>query len=242
LIKERFDHVIDLNGVGLDDVFDQTFIRQLLVGTDGAQEPLACITDFHDRNPFLKPNPTTRIFGDRNVYCQAARSYITNLKNALRVEVDRRIRTFCKNFQTLHGLGKFEKIALLYGINGWEISRSLPRGIFPIQEATADAINEHRLVLGLAQGAKLSKGWLISNGCLAPLLRYNVLLLRFYETHGFKLFNVVPMCKIKRHFIDIDTFGLFGILKEVGIVNCNETIFETLRDEHWLATFRIPKL
>jgi hypothetical protein len=142
----------------------------------------------------------------------------------------------------LHGLGKFEKIALLYGINGWEISRSLPRGIFPIQEATADAINEHRLVLGLAQGAKLSKGWLISNGCLAPLLRYNVLLLRFYETHGFKLFNVVPMCKIKRHFIDIDTFGLFGILKEVGIVNCNEAVFETLRDEHWLATFRIPKL
>jgi hypothetical protein len=57
-----------------------------------------------------------------------------------------------------------------------------------------------------------------------------------------KLFNVVPICKMKRHFVAIDTWSLFGIMKEVGLVHGNSKDFVDLADDHWRSLFKIEKL
>jgi hypothetical protein len=59
---------------------------------------------------------------------------------------------------------------------------------------------------------------------------------------GRPLFDLVPICRIRAHFITIDSYVLYGLLKEVGLVECNETVFVSMADEHWRSTFCIGKL
>ena len=84
LTKELFDGVVDVTSVQLDDMFEQTFIRQLLLGAGGANDPAVRVVDYYIRHPELLPSPQ-RHFYDRNIYSAAAITYLTNLKNSLRV-------------------------------------------------------------------------------------------------------------------------------------------------------------
>ena len=244
IVKEAFNGVQDVAGVNLDGVFDQTFVRQLLVGTEDAIAPDARVTAYQNAHLHLKPT-MERHYYDRNIYSAAAKTYQTNFKNALRVEIDDRIRTFCKRFGDLHNLTKAERMAMLYQLIGWKPpKKGFCRGVFPARRAVAEAILEHRHVLGMDEDASVSKGWLRSDSCLAPLLRYNVLLNRFYEANGMKLFNVVPICTVKRHFITIDTHALFGVLKDAGVITaaCTYNAFEAIRDGHWKSIFAVSRL
>jgi hypothetical protein len=105
-----------------------------------------------------------------------------------------------------------------------------------------ETIQEHRRVLHLGEDGQYNKLWLRSNECLEPLLRYNVLLNRFYERNDLKLFNVVPICQIKSHFVTIDTYVLYGILKEIGFIDCNEEEFVASKERSWYALFKISQL
>ena len=103
MVKEWFAGQADVNNVGLDDLFEQTFFRQLMLGVDNAIAPDLRIADYHLRHPELAPS-AERHLGDRNLYSSAAKRYETNFKNALRVGADGRIRTFVKRFKELHQL------------------------------------------------------------------------------------------------------------------------------------------
>ena len=239
-IKEKFDSVPDPATVNLDHVFEQTFFRQFLLGIDGAVMPDPRIADYHTRHPDLRPS-TERHLGDRNLYSSAALRYETNLKNALRFSADNRIRCFCHRFAELHHLSSTEYVGMIYQLCGWPtLPRNLGGGVFPMRRDVHEAIREHRHVLGFTV---FDKAWLRSDTCLEPLLRYNVLLNRFYEANEMKLFNVVPICNIKSHFVTIDTHVLYGIMKEVGVLDdSNSANYITEREKHWHATFKIAQL
>jgi hypothetical protein len=111
------DGVQDVTRVELDGLFDQTFARQLLVGTDGALVPDDRITAYQNAHPRLKPT-SERHYYDRNIYSAAAKIYKTNFKNVLRVGIDDRVRAFCKRFGDIHHLTKTERVAMLYQLNG----------------------------------------------------------------------------------------------------------------------------
>jgi hypothetical protein len=242
IVKDAFNGVQDVTEVNLDGIFEQTFARQLMVGTDGAVAPDGRITTYQDAHPQLKPT-AERHYYDRNVYSAAAKTYQTNLKNALRVEVDDRVRVFCKRFGRLHNLTSMERMAMLYQLNGWKPPRKgFSRGVFPARRGVADAIVTHRHALGLDADTTISKKWLRSDDCLAPILRYNVLLNRFYEANDMRLFNIVPICKVKRHFISIDTHVLFGVLKDAGAIECDANVFDVMRDEQWRSVIDVVRL
>ena len=240
-IKEHFDGQQDIANVQVDDIFEQTFFRQFMLGVDDAHVPDPRIIDFHERHPGLRPS-AERHLGDRNLYSSASKRYLTNFKNALRTSLDQRIRGFVKRFKDIHGISSTESFTMLYGLCGWNLPPRTERGALPMRREVYETIQEHRMVLGLGEEGQYSKIWLRTNECLAPLLRYNILLNRFYEHHGMKLFNVVPICQIKSHFITIDTYVLYGILKEIGFIECNMEEFVNTKEQSWYAIFKISQL
>ena len=241
IVKEWFHGQADVNNVGLDNLFEQTFFRQLMIGVDDAIAPDQRVAGYHLRHPELAPS-AERHLGDRNLYSSAAKRYETNFKNALRFDAERRIGTFVKRFAKLHHLTSTESFTMLYGLCGWRLPPRTDNGALPMRREVFDAIQEHRRVLGLGDNGEFNKRWLRSVACLEPLLRYNVLLNRFYELNGLKLFNVVPICTIKSHFITIDTYVLYGILREIGFIECNEAAFVETKEASWNALFRISQL
>ena len=239
-IKEQFSGK-DPTTVDLDGVFEQTFFRQFMLGVDTAIIPDARISDYHARHPELRPS-TERHQGDRNIYSSASTRYLTNLKNALRVEAEKRIFSFVSRFEKMHKLTDSEVRAMRSQLLGWKPRILPPRGVFPMRKVIYDAIVEHRRILGLTEGQAFGKGWLRLDANLASMLRYNVFLNRIYEADGSKLFNVVPICHIKSHFITIDSYVFHGLLQELGMTDANEAEFMRTALGSWMAVFKISQL
>ena len=247
LVKDLFHGVQDVTTIQLDDLFDQTVIRQLMLGPGDAKSPSDRVIDYYVQHPELTPIVQRDLY-DRNIYSAAAITYLTNFKNALRFSIDARIKSFCRRFKDLHQLSNSEYVFMMYGIHGWS---SFPGhlvkggGLCPARREVVEAIKEHRYVLGLFGNTRISKGWIRLDSSLSPMLRYNVFLNRFYEANGrLKIFNIVPVCQIKAHFMTIDTSVLFGILKDAKVIDkkLDFETFDGLRDEQWHSTFKIPKL
>ena len=246
IVRERASQFDDasLCNVDFDDVFQQTFIRQLLVGTSEAVQPILEIRRFHELVPALNPLPE-RHADDRNVYSDAARGYLANLKTALRTSLDERIRKFCEVFARHYKLRDCERVYMLYAINGWTFvpRANWPAGAFPMRREVFEAIELHRRTLGLSpESPRISKQWLKADASQSGMLRYNVLLNRFYESIDAKLFSIVPVCHVKRHFIALDTWSLFGVLKEAGLAGGSAQDFYAMRDEQWRSVFKIEQL
>ena len=240
LIKEKFMNNVDPVTVNLEGIFNQTFFRQLMLGTDCSENPDPLVTDYHQRYPQLSPS-NERHLGDRNLYSSAAIRYLTNLKNALRVEAEKRVFTFVKRFKQWNFLSDVEARVMRSMLLGWQV-RSIPKGFFPMKKVVYETITEHRRVLGLGEGEAFGKGWLRLDGNLPSLLRYNILLNRIYEANDAKLFNIVPVCHIKSHYITIDNSVLYGILKELGMIDCNDKEFAKNALAHWMTLFKISQL
>ena len=248
LLKDLFHGVEDLLAVQVDDIFSQTFVRQLLLGPGGAENPNDLIGEYYTRHPELTPI-ARRNYSDGNIYSAGATTYLTNLKNSFKMNIGSRIKTFCRRFKEVHNLNNAEYVWMLYQINGWtNFPQQLLQGggqIFPLRQEVVDTIAEHRRVLGLIGNARLTKGWTRLSTSLPSMLRYNILINRFYEAHdNIKIFNIVPICKIRAHFMTIDTDALFGILKDAKLIAKDlkyETFYE-MRHDHWHATFKISKL
>lgn len=63
--------------------------------------------------------------------------------------------------------------------------------------------------------------------------------LRLLETREEKLFDPMPICKRKRHFITIDTSSLHGIARDAGIIkaDCSSKTFLAVGEAHWASIF-----
>lgn len=220
------------------ELFTQTFFRQLLLGTDGATQPSQVVAQYHQAHPQLLLQGH-RHLGDRNIYSAGAIQYQTNLKNALREELDGRIKVACRRL----GLPTEEGRVVRYRINGW----TLPSGFgccLPQPEAADNAVSVHRRVLGLTGQGKLDDEWLRDDANLPALLRYNVFLNKVYQAADSKLFNIVPVCKVRAHFIRVDTSVLYGVLRDAGAISTHVpwSAFDKLRDVFWPDTFDFRKI
>ncbi len=66
-------------------VFEQTFIRQLMLGFEGTSKKYPKLIDFVKNNPnYILDLP--RHLSDRNIYSFASNLYLTNLKNSLSMQ------------------------------------------------------------------------------------------------------------------------------------------------------------
>ena len=110
------------NHEDIEFIFDQTFIRQLMLGFEGTSKKYPKLIDFVKNNPnYILDLP--RHLGDGNIYTFGSQLYLTNLKNSLSMNLEPRIRKFVKNYQKIYGLTLIntERIAMLYKIAGWKL-------------------------------------------------------------------------------------------------------------------------
>lgn len=242
ILKTLFHNVDDVASVDVPDVTDQTFARQLLLGTTEAKNPVTTIQQYFESHPQCVTT-TQRHLDDRNIYSAGAKTYSTNLKNSLKMNMSPRMKQFTKQFGELNNLSKDESTGLFFQINGWP----LPGGLgclYPSRECVVNAVKEHRRVLGLAEGQSISKSWLKDTSNVGNIVRYYVFLTRFKESTGLPTFNIVPMCRMGSHFISIDTHTLYGVMRELNLIGdkLSREAFVEMGDEHWRSFFKVDKL
>jgi hypothetical protein len=242
ILKTLFHDVEDVVSVDVPDITDQTFARQLLLGTTEANIPVAVIHQYFESHPQCVIT-TQRHLDDKNIYSAGAITYTTNLKNSLKMNLSPRMKRFTRQFGKLNGLSNDESSGLFFQINGWP----LPCGLgclYPSRKCVVNVVNEHRRVLGLIEGQSISKSWLKETSNVENIVRYYVSLTRYNECNGLPSFNIVPMCRMGSHFISIDTHTLYGVMRDVDLISdeLSRKVFVEMGDEHWRSFFKVDKL
>lgn len=241
IIKEIFNNQEDVLSVQLPDIFEQTFIRQLMLGLESCRRTYQNfdLDKFFLCHPKLLNSDLPRHIGDRNIYSAGAKKYLVNLKNFLRVNLDLFIRRFLKAYQDVNNLDDDSRVGMMYRLFGWEMPKDVLKAYNETEQIRSD-IAVHRKILGLND---------TDNKALDPkicplenILKYFVFLNRYNEQHDLKRFNIVPICTIRAHYITIDTSVCYGIAKECSLINCNTKVFESMADVHWSTLFKIDKL
>jgi hypothetical protein len=238
ILKECFEDKA-ISSVQLPDFTDQTFIRQLLLGTENARKVHPHVLEYQQRHPDMFQT-IERYPGDRNIYSAGATKYITNLKNSLWMNFDMRVRTFTRRFQQVEELSDNERIVMMYRIMGWDMADLDIGMVFPMREIVYEAIKQHRKIIG--EGVRVDKAWIENANNINTMLQYNVLLNRYYQENDLPLFNIVPVCKVRRHFITIDTSCLHGLMTDLELVKCNLETFMALRDDQWKSFLHTNRL
>ena len=234
IIKKSYSQVEDVFDVVLPDIFEQTFIRQLMLGVESTTIKNG-LSEYFIANPnYLRSDP--RHYYDRNIYSAGAKKYITNLKNSLIFNLEIRIKQYTKKYQKNYDLPSEVRVAMLYRIYGWKMPQDILK-----TELTSEIIDEcdfHRFILGLEEDEIIDPEKIN----LKNILNYYVYLNRFYESIDEKQFNIIPICSVKLHYITIDKLVLYGILTETKTVKCSREDFESLALDHYHSILHILKL
>jgi hypothetical protein len=228
LIRKLFHNVEDVSSVNVPKFWDQTFVRQLLLGTDSAKKPHQEITDLYTEYPSLKPT-SDRSIDDMNIYTFAAIKLGTNIKNHMILNLE----PFVKKF--VHKIHSKE--------DGREIQRRLFGWKNEEMSLTPQAEETLKVIRKIIEVDVVGKAFLKSTNSPNVILKLFIHFNRVLETLESKLFNILPICKIKRHFVTIDTLGMKGILKEMKVLkkdNDNKT--EVIDRDLWYSFLDVDKL
>ena len=243
MLKHCFDGVEDVTAARLPDLTRQSFFRQLMLGTQDAVKPDPHVQAYYrDHAPQLAFKlPTQRHQGDRNIYSAGAKKYMTNLRNHLVVGFKPRLFRFLHAFQRANGLTDEQRTWTLFRTCGWAVPKDLEH--VPQLPSMLAVVATHRRILGLTGvAAEVTPRWLDSKGTLHHLLRHAVHVCRYLEAQQRPTFNLVPIARRGAHYITIDTYVLYGLLKELSLVASSEAEFVAMGAEHWASTVAVHKL
>lgn len=229
---ELVDHI-------LPSIIEHSFIRQAMLGTDDAVEPYEDLVSLFNLYPIIKTKIDSlgRHFSDRNIYSSGSKKYQTNLKNHLVLNLGKVMKKILYSDRYNSSL-KNARLpiedtikAMLYTLNGWKgkYNHTL---IDRLPEDIQESFNLQKKILG---PDSIDKLWLKSEDNKYRILKYFIYANRFLEANNEKIFNLVPICSIRGHFITIDTHSLYGIAIDAGIIqkNINSQKFMDLGTEQW---------
>ena len=240
IVKYLFSNVESdqLYNTPMVDVLNVTFLRQLILGS--RTNPI--IDAFLNKFPELHDITSKRHYGDRNIYSFGATKYATNFSNSLRMNLDKTMRHILKQYQVENEWSVEQRTLTLFKICGWKIKRNYS---FANAEQTSEInsiVKMHRGILGLDGDDFISERWLKNKTNQLNIIKYFVYINRERKQRDLKLLNIVPIAKIKSHFVTIDTYGLYGVLKELKIYKGNEEDFRVFGNDQWGSIFNIKKL
>jgi hypothetical protein len=235
IIKELFVNISleDFKQVQVPNFLDVTFLRQLLLGTSNARIVAKEVQQLYEKYPYLLKRIQSLSWhqGDRNIYSAGAIKFRTSIHNHFWINFKKRTWRFLDAF--------FEKehrhIVLRYLMN-WNTTQedhNIIQGLPPHHLYKSNLLKE---ILG---DENISESWCKNKTNFERLVRHSMFVSRCLDVQQFA---IVPMSKMKRHYIAIDTSTLYGVFKEVGIYKGDEATFTSLRDEHWKSVFNFQKL
>ena len=154
ILKQLFDSIeLDkINNIEVPEV-DQTFIRQLMLGTKGCSKKIPIIINFFEENKWFseKINKVERLPGDSNTYSFASQKYLTCFKNHFKTNIESwikkfiyspRVATIVRRMKTEHGIciKNFYKY-LLYNLNSWKAKKEL-KDLVKIKQFMPDELQD----------------------------------------------------------------------------------------------------
>ena len=236
LIKELFHNVPleNIKDVTIPDILNISFIRQLLLGTDNASKPFNEIKKFYTRHPNLlqKIKEQPNHIGVVNVYTAAATKFSTNVWNHLWMNIKSRVYQFIDEYIN----DKDSKHAVLFHLMNWKMTDEKQNIINSLSPQVLELITIQKDILGLTQ---IDERWCKDKSNFNTLLRYSIFI---SQTTSKKQFNIIPMSKIKNHYITIDSSSLWGIFKEVELFDKNLETFTAYKDDHWESIINVSKV
>lgn len=241
-IKHIFNGKDDVNTVFFSDsLFTETIIRAFLLGVENKkiELPDKRMTEYleDENNKKLIISTSNDPLYMRNIYTDIAGKYVTNIENYFTTTLEPRILKHCKQFRKLHKFSDVERRHMISQI----LNRRWSGGDIVVREVVFNEINKIKTILNNFNiDIKTNEYWIKRN--YPRIIRLYVYISRFNELNGFKTFNIVPIASNTAKFIGIDTFSLFGILKELKIVTCNEQQFRLEADQYWKRFLNIYKL
>jgi hypothetical protein len=235
IIKELFNNVPleDIKYVQIPDILDVTFIRQLLLGTNSARIVAKEVQQLYELHPYLLKviQDIPRHQGDRNIYSAGAIKYCTNIHNHFWTNVKKRTYRFINQYIP----DESKNIVMSYLMN-WKLFPELEKVVQSLPEETIRLIKLLKDILG---DDNISESWCKSKVNFCRLVRHSMFISQVVDG---KQFSIVPMSKLKRHYISIDTSTLYGILKELNLFEGDDTTFTSMKDEHWRSVINFERL
>ncbi len=216
LIRDKVHGIHDneLVNVSFPEVWDQTFVRQLLLGTNGAIKPIEDVKQLYEKYPRLLSN-ASRSQGDCQMYTFTAKKLGVNIKNHLVLNFPNVLKRYIKEACGLDNK-KDEHVPALYRSNGWSMVKLKKEiKLTPETELKVDStVNSIRTILGLEKGQAITETWIKRNPC--NILRFFIFANRQFETLDMKMINILPLCRTKAHFVTFDNMGMLALLKDIN--------------------------
>lgn len=209
LVQESFEGYEDVCEVpNIPEFTNATLLRQLMLGTLEAKDPIPEVTTLFERHPKLLYNPKDRHHSDRNIYSAAATRLVTNIKNHLALNLPRVI------FKYLNSFEQFERDAITWcnaRIHGWS-----PNPNFPMVPSLSmvEVPKQVRRILGLDEGVKLEEKWLKKKENLPGVLRFFVHASRRLVQVEKPTFALLPVCRVRSHFLTLDAHSMYGVMRD----------------------------
>lgn len=244
VVQARFDGVDEdqVATTPVPDITDQSFVRQLMLGTAASIHPIACVQTLHEEHPEFLVN-TPRYQGDRNIYSAGATLCVTNIKTHLRLNLERFIKKTVYAACDADVRSRGECTTVWADICGFNLTTFVKQ--YPLRREDAEFVARVRSVLGLTTpGASLSKQYYRLDDNLPRILRAFVLLNRRLAELDAPVFALLPVAAIRTHFISVDTSVLAGLLKDVKIIRpgCDAEKYDDLGEMLWRSTFKVQQL
>ncbi len=252
----------------IPDITNDTFIRQVMLGTDKAQKPIQFVTTYFNKYPELFYNTNDRDTYDKNIYCYGSQMLGTNIKNHFVTNFEHFLRRYLKSLELKNVQQKFYIINDLYGLktankniieNNFEQPKTITdkdiennkntkkvvenkEKIIKKEKKTKELIEEcNKHISFLKQFLELkdkviTEKWLKGN--YLTILKFFVYINRHLEKlneklelhNSFKLINILPISRIKTHFITFDKCGLECLAKNSKIEDYEWIDLEKLID------------
>ncbi|PNH08370.1 hypothetical protein TSOC_005131 [Tetrabaena socialis] len=266
LVREVFDRQPDATL----DIRDETTLRQFMLGTASANKPDARVADIFLRNPGLLHEVSDRHLSDRNIYSAAAKKLGTNLRNHLVVNLRRVVNKALADVP--NDAERVLMLYTLYGWKGGPRKKIKPpkkaktsSSVAPTAEIAPepppllsapqlDFIRECRRILGFTDDTEeLTERWMDKPANLPRILAFFVHVNRLLEhrgeleddplNRGPTCFALLPICKIKRHFVTLDTHSIHGVARDAEIVGpqCSSKAFLEHGEAHWASMVKHAK-
>ena len=204
LVRECFEQHSEL-----PCFWDQTFLRQLHLGTHGAQKPCIEITKLYQENPYILPN-NDRSLGDRNIYSSGAILMSTNIKNHLVTNFERILK---KYIYMVNNCTDDQGAVVMSKIYGWKSNR-----VLKLDDTTKVnlLVLELQALLQLEDSDHLGEQWFKIEANLYTILKFFVHV-NIWILDAFKQFDILPMSGMNLKSINLDTSSMEGVFKSIGI-------------------------
>lgn len=117
---------------------------------------------------------------------------------------------------------KKQAVPALFSGNGWKMNPKMLQDYPPLDDATVETfVTKCRDALRLETDEDISSSWLSNKNNLFKMLSFRMMALKELQLLKKKTYNILPIARIKRHFITLDTMGFWGLCVDCKLLSCS---------------------